>query len=114
MGNKLRDIFNTGTNEGFMNKVNELREKCLELRMGIRLVRCNDKKSEPILYHAEPFCGFIGDCDYCAHVIQFPGFVTGSHCGKHNIGCGFGFTCKDNTSMENAGWDEFKRICKEG
>lgn len=87
-------------------------EEGLERRKQIRLVRENDTEAESPLYCAEPFGGFTGDCEFCDHYSPSPySFVTGGDCKKHmGRGCGYGFTCKDNTSERNIGWDEFEKI----
>lgn len=55
--------------------------------------------SDGILYVRKPFGGFLGDCVYCSHYYDpGVGFVTGGDCTLHNIGCGYGFTCKNNDS----------------
>ena len=116
MANRLRDIFNPSPEK--QREMDEFVERCraknLERRKQIRLVRADDKESDAPLYCAEPFGGFTGDCEFCDHYCASPfAFVTGGDCRKHKRGCGYGFTCKDNTSDRNNGWDEFERIQKE-
>ena len=117
MGNRLRDtIFPSQEKKREMEEfVARCRAENLERRKQIRLVRANDTDSDAPLYCAEPFSGFTGDCEYCDHYCASPfAFVTGGDCMKHGRGCGYAFTCKDNTSPYNDGWDEFEKIKKEG
>lgn len=120
MANLLRDVFNPSPEQ--QRKLDEFLAKCraenLERRKLIRLVRTDDTESAAPLYCAVPFVGFTGDCEYCDYYRPSPfSFVTGGNCMKHGSGqgrgCGYGFTCKDNTSDRNIGWDEFERIQKE-
>ena len=118
MANRLRDIFYPSPEK--QREMDEFLARCqaenLERRKLIRLVKANDSDiSDAPLYSAVPFVGFTGDCEYCDHFHDPQrGFVTGGNCKKHSWrGCGYGFTCKDNTSTRNVGWDEFERIKKE-
>lgn len=116
MANRIRDIFFPSPEK--QREMDEFLERCraenLERRKLIRLVRADDTESASPLYCAVAFTGFTGDCEYCDHYRDSPfGFVTGGECMKHKRGCGYGFTCKDNTSDRNNGWDEFERIQKE-
>lgn len=117
MANRLRDIFNPSpeTMRETEEFVARIREEALERRKHIRLVKNNevDRSAAP-LYNAEPFGGFTGDCEFCDHYLASPfAFVTGGDCKKHGRPCGYGFTCKDNTSDRNNGWDEFEKIKAE-
>ena len=113
MGNKLREIFCV-SDEEILERRRKAREACLARRKGIRLVESETQKPGPTLYRAEPFRSFIGDCEYCDHFARMPAFVEGGDCAKHGMrGCGWGFTCGDNTSVENESWEEFQRIKKE-
>lgn len=122
MANRLRDLFADTFNpspekrrqqEEFMARC---QEEALDRRKQIRLVKdYEDDGSAAPLYASEPFGGFWGDCERCDHYCASPfSFVTGGDCMKHRRSCGYGFTCKDNTSDCNNGWDEFERIKKEG
>lgn len=117
MANRLRDIFNPSPQQ--MREVDEFVARCraeaLEHREQIRLVREDDTASDAPLYQAVPFSGFIGDCEECDYYLDpKSAVVTGGDCTKHKRSCGYGFTCKDNTSDHNNGWDEFEKIKKEG
>lgn len=116
MADWFRDVFNPSPEKlrEMYEFVDRCRKEALERRKQIRLVREDDTESDAPLYRAEPFTGFTGDCEFCDHYCasQFS-FVTGGGCMKHRRGCGYGFTCKDNTSDRNNGWDEFERIKKE-
>lgn len=71
-----------------------LHREAVEDRANVKLVRCDD-----VLYRREPFRGFLGDCECCSHYNDpSRGFITGGVCTLHHIGCGYGFTCKDNDS----------------
>ena len=117
MANRLRDIFNPSPEE--MREMEEFAARChaelLARRKQIRLVKAHEADgSAAPLYESEPFGGFLGDCEYCDHYCESPfAFVTGGDCMKHKRGCGYAFTCKDNTSDLNNGWDELERIQKE-
>lgn len=56
------------------------------------------KKYKDGLYVSDPFTGFIGDCEFCKHYDDISNLTTGGYCLLHHINCGYGFTCKDNTS----------------
>lgn len=91
MGNKLREVFNTSPEVTIKSIENIL---YIVLNAGvpkIKLVKDGWK------YHAEPFQGFIGDCEYCDHIYNnHQGVSTGGWCGLHiGEGCGSGFVCKD-------------------
>lgn len=112
----FRDVFNPSPKK--QREFEELVARCqaesLEKRKQIHLVKENDTESDAPLYCADPFTGFTGDCEFCDHYCPSPfAFVTGGDCMKHGRGCGYGFTCKDNTSDRNNGWNEFERIQKE-
>lgn len=52
-----------------------------------------------ILYVSNPFKQFYGDCTYCSKYYSdelYCGFITGGTCTLHKVGCGPGFTCKNN------------------
>ncbi len=110
MGNALRKVFTSGITQEELKQIEQLGTKLKQHRdTETRLVRYNE-----ILYSAEPFQGFIGDCSFCSHYISPNlGFVTGGDCGLHGIACGNGFTCKNNDSVENNGWPEFENIKNE-
>lgn len=117
MAIRFDDIFNPSPEK--KREIDEFVARCqaemLEKRKNIRLVKDHaaDGSAAP-LYSADPFGGFTGDCECCDHYRASPfAFVTGGDCTKHRRGCGYGFTCKDNTSDRNNGWDEFERIQKE-
>ena len=117
MANWFGDTFNPSPDK--KRKMDELAARvlseALERRKHIRLVKNNaaDETASP-LYNSEPFGGFTGDCEFCDHYRASPfAFVTGGDCRKHRRGCGYGFTCKDNTSDLNNGWDEFEKIKRE-
>ena len=117
MANRFSDIFNPSPEK--MREMEEFVERCreeaLERRKHIRLVKNNNVDGDAApLYNAEPFGGFTGDCEFCDYYRASPfAFVTGGDCMKHGRGCGYGFTCKDNTSDRNNGWDEFEKIKRE-
>lgn len=107
--NKLRNIFfptNVEIEEKMMQMV-KLKEKLLADRnKNIKLI-----KKDNNLFCAEPFGSFIGDCESCSHYCDLcEGFVTGGYCTVHNVSCGYGFTCRDNDSKHNKGWDEFENM----
>ena len=56
------------------------------------------KKYKDGLYVADPFMGFIGDCEFCKHYYDVSNLTTGGRCLLHYVNCGYGFTCADNTS----------------
>lgn len=117
MANRLRDIFfpSPEKQRETAELMARLRAESLERRKKIRLVKAHDADgSAAPLYVSEPLRGFVGDCECCDHYRASPfSFVTGGDCMKHRRGCGYAFTCKDNTSDYNNGWDEFERIKKE-
>lgn len=70
------------------------------------------------LFVSDPFSGFIGDCEWCNHYDDISNICTGGQCKLHGFGCGYGHTCKDNTStyamnkikeVENGNWKRKKR-----
>ena len=78
--------------EKFLEKIHN---ECIEDRKNVKLVLHKDG----LLYMREPFKSFLGDCRYCSHYVDpNVGFVEGGDCKLHRIGCGNGFTCKDNDS----------------
>ena len=78
--------------EKFLEKIHNQQ---VEDRKNVKLV----KKEYSFLYRREPFCRFLGDCTYCSHYKDFNvGYAEGGDCALHDIGCGWGFTCKDNDS----------------
>ena len=78
--------------EKFLEKIQNER---IEDRNNVKLVQ----KEDSVLYHREPFNSFLGDCRSCSHYVDpNVGFVEGGDCALHGIGCGWGFTCKDNDS----------------
>ena len=58
----------------------------------------NFKKHDNGLIVSDPFTGFIGDCEFCKHYDDISNLTTGGYCLSHHVNCGYGFTCKDNTS----------------
>ncbi len=54
-------------------------------------------KHSDILLISTPFEPFAKDCTHCLHYWEHGvGFVEGGYCNKNdNMGCGWGFTCKD-------------------
>lgn len=58
----------------------------------------NFKKYNNGLIVSDPFTGFIGDCEFCKHYDDISNLTTGGYCLLHHVNCGYGFTCKDNTS----------------
>ena len=58
----------------------------------------NFKKHDNGLIVSDPFTGFIGDCEFCKHYDDISNLTTGGYCLLHHVNCGYGFTCKDNTS----------------
>lgn len=58
----------------------------------------NFKKHDNALIISDPFTGFIGDCEFCKHYDDISNLTTGGYCLLHHVNCGYGFTCKDNTS----------------
>lgn len=115
MANRLKDVFSQDPKQ-FQEILARCQAELMERRKHIRLVKNEDAYGLAPLYKAEPFSGFMGDCEYCDHYADpNRGFIIGGNCRKHRWrGCGYGFTCKDNTSPRNEGWDEFERIKKEG
>ena len=94
MSNKLREIFFPTEEEIKAHEkwFQELHNQAVEDRETVKLVLTRD----PVLYRREPFKGFLGDCCSCSHYIDGGGMTEGGHCTLHGIGCGWGFTCKDN------------------
>lgn len=97
---KLRDGEKKRREEYF----DKLIQDCIKRRENIRLVKRGD------LYMSEPFGTFVGDCDSCSHSYGQCGVSEGALCDKHHITCGYGFTCPDNDSEQNVGWEEFEKI----
>lgn len=58
----------------------------------------NFKKHDNGLIVSDPFTGFIGDCEFCKHYDDISNLTMGGYCLLHHVNCGYGFTCKDNTS----------------
>lgn len=114
MAISFRDIFGPRPVDEMDAFVANLNAESLERRKQIRLIKEGDTESAAPLYCAEPFGGFTGDCEFCGYYRASPfRFVTGGDCVKHKRACGYGFTCKDNTSGHNNGWDEFEKIKQE-
>lgn len=52
-------------------------------------------KYNNILYVSNPFRDFDTDCETCLFYVDKGNMTTGGNCKKHNVGCGYGFTCND-------------------
>ena len=50
---------------------------------------------DDILNVSEPFGDFDTDCETCEFYLDGGNMRTGGNCKKHNIQCGYDFTCKD-------------------
>ena len=75
--------------------LDEIHRQSVEDRKNVKLIPAKDG----LLYCREPFKGFLGDCDYCSNCYgNNQGVSEGGWCKLHGIGCGYGFTCKDNDS----------------
>lgn len=107
--NKLKEVFSESEDQTrkFLMRIHQMEKQNLEKRnKEVKLVKENH-----ILYSAEPFQSFQGDCTSCSSYYDpNRGFITGGHCMKHNIGCGNGFICSDSDSGLNNGWEEFEKI----
>lgn len=77
-------------------------------REAIKLVKKDER-----LYSAEPFSGFIGDCEYCSHSHPIGSPSDCCYCDLYDRGGSRGFTCIENDSKEASEWDDFIRIKNE-
>lgn len=109
MRNKLRDIVcpNEKQREALERQAEKIIQESLINREAIRFVH---KKG--VLYISKPFQGFIGDCTSCKHFYDPGGITEGGDCLKHGISCGWGFTCRDNTSEYSVDILNKKKGCK--
>ena len=93
--NPLHEIFNNNpVNDDTIQFIeNEILKKKSE-RHKIKLIPYGK-----IMYKSDPFKAFYGDCTYCSNYYPdelYCGYITGGTCTLHKIGCGYGFTCKNN------------------
>ena len=94
--NRLREIF---TNK----PISKEQEREIQDYISKKIEEIHEIKLKPkgsVLYAADPFKEFYGDCTYCSHYFPcdlYCGFVTGGYCKLHRVGCGEGFTCKNNS-----------------
>lgn len=88
----LRRTFNP-TDKEVQTWKNRLKEIEKRIPHTVNLV---SEKDGNILLVSEPFQRFGTDCSYCSYYHDLNvGFSEGGQCTKHNITCGWGFTCKD-------------------
>ena len=85
--------FDKSFKEGYITDIDALLSQALEDRKKIKF-----KEYKKGLYVSVPFGGFIGDCETCRYYDNVSNVTIGGHCMKHNMACGYGFTCPDNTS----------------
>ena len=84
----------------------DLHDLLVEDRKNVKLVPDGDG----LLYRREPFGGFLGDCDLCSHCFgNDQGISEGGWCDLHGVGCGYGFTCKDNDGEWAIGKEFYER-----
>lgn len=90
--NRLQKAFNP-TEEDIKEQTKFLK-KCYEnIPREVDLIKDDDNN---VLLVSNPFQSFLKDCESCMYYIDSQySFATGGTCSKHNLNCGYGFTCED-------------------